>query len=108
MKKLLLLPIVLLVLSGCDNPNAMTPQQAGAKMQECYENHLGWRDVDTSWRVEIACSVYDNLPQSDFEKCSITCEKLFNAQADTWGNGSESQSESAIECLELCLTHTQE
>lgn len=68
------------------------------------------KEIGASWYSDcgrIKCVNEDekeNLKKfKNFEKCTEVCENLFYEQANTWGNGSESQSIEANKCVDNCL-----
>lgn len=98
MKKLLVLTLTAILLTGC---GGMSPLEMQDKIIRCEDAGLGWWKNDFG---EIRCSEHRNLEKvNPFKACTKTCEKMFREQARTWANGSESQSVQANECVKLCL-----
>jgi len=95
MKKITLIIITLLLLAGC----GMTEVEVKEKQAECERLGLDWHYYD-----DVAPDVYC-VEKDTFNDCVRSCERLFHTQADTWGNGSESQSSQANVCLDKCLTY---
>ncbi len=92
MNKLLLTLLAIVLFSGCGESETKTEYNL-RKQAECSEANLVWYDNPAG----------GNRCTTHFEKCTFVCERLFRKQAKTWANGSESQSRSANECVQMCL-----